>query len=897
VGKGQATTAGRAVAHRLVGRDRELARLVESVTGPEGRGAVVSGPAGVGKSALVRTACDRLATGGLTVHTVRATRAVATIPFGAFVRFVPPASGLPVHPLEALARLTSELLATAGDGRLLVGVDDAHLLDDGSAALIQSLVEAGAAVLATVRSGEPLADAITALRKDLGVRHVELDPLDREALDQLAEAELGGPFAPDLGARLWSLSGGHPLFACELLRSGRQQDVIVERGGRWVWSGSLPRCELLLDVVRQHLDDAGAEAREVVEIVALGEPLSLAALTRMVPVAAVSRAEQAGLVALDADTVDAVPAGGGPGYGDSVRLAHPLFGELVRLEMGRARTMMLASVLAEAVGAVDGDREVLRVASWQLQGAPASADPALLFRAAQRASAIGEPATTIRFAAAAIERGAGPEAAPLMADALYYAGRFDEVDAVCARYARDPAVPSPIRRLVRMSQASTQFWGRGELEPALSTLDAGLDELDPEDRHEIQAHQASIRFFAGAVGDTIVRLERLLAEESLSPGARIRAGTLAALGLALAGRVDDALRMADESFAACLTVQAEGLAGFLGGALMSKAMALMTAGRLGEAEDVVRALARMAGEQRQALFVGPLHMMLGRILLLRGRLDEAVDELDAADAAVDVDATRMLGWTRAMRAKAVAQSIQPERADEALAAVEQVRHRAAGLFELDVGLAEAWAHHAAGRRTAARQCARATARRAHDAGALVVAAEAWHDLARLGEPRDAVAPLHDLARSIEGPLVAAWDEHVAALAAQDATALDRAARQLEAVGLLLHAAEAAAEAAAVHERAGRRGSALTSLAHARRLRAGCPGAAADRRERGGPVHELTEREREIAELAARGQSNREIAGQLFLSIRTVNNHLNHVYTKLGFSDREHLATALDLPTA
>ncbi|HEV7762959.1 MAG TPA: helix-turn-helix transcriptional regulator, partial [Acidimicrobiales bacterium] len=516
-------------------------------------------------------------------------------------------------------------------------------------------------------------------------------------------------------------------------------------------------------------------------------------------------------------------------------------------------------------------------------------------------SAIGEPATAIRFAAAAVERGAGPEAAPLMADALYYAGRFDEVDAVCARYARDPAVPSPIRRLVRMSQASTQFWGRGELEPALSTLDAGLDELDLEDRHEIEAHHASIRFFAGAVGDTIVRLERLLAEESLSPGARIRAGTLAALGLALAGQVDDSLRMADESFAACLTVHAEGLAGFLGGALMSKAMALMTAGRLGEAEDVVRALARMAGEQRQALFVGPLHMMLGRILLLRGRLDEAVDELDAADAAVDVDATRMLGWTRAMRAKAVAQSSEPERADEALAAVEQVRHRAAGLFELDVGLAEAWAHHAAGRRTAARECARATARRAHDAGALVVAAEAWHDLARLGEPRSAVAPLHDLAAAIEGPLVAAWDEHVAALAAQDAAALDRAAGQLEAVGLLLHAAEAAAEAAVVHGRAGRRGSALTSLAHARRLRAGCPGAAADRGERGVavavPVHELTEREREIAELAARGQSNREIAGQLFLSIRTVNNHLNHVYTKLGFSDREQLATALDLPPA
>jgi DNA-binding CsgD family transcriptional regulator len=68
-----------------------------------------------------------------------------------------------------------------------------------------------------------------------------------------------------------------------------------------------------------------------------------------------------------------------------------------------------------------------------------------------------------------------------------------------------------------------------------------------------------------------------------------------------------------------------------------------------------------------------------------------------------------------------------------------------------------------------------------------------------------------------------------------------------------------------------------------------------RRGRGrAPVGDLTDREREIAELAGRGHTNREIATQLFLSIRTVNNHLNHVYTKLGFNDRDQLATALDL---
>ena len=57
---------------------------------------------------------------------------------------------------------------------------------------------------------------------------------------------------------------------------------------------------------------------------------------------------------------------------------------------------------------------------------------------------------------------------------------------------------------------------------------------------------------------------------------------------------------------------------------------------------------------------------------------------------------------------------------------------------------------------------------------------------------------------------------------------------------------------------------------------------------------LTTREREVAGLAARGLTKREIADQLYLSIRTVGNHLNHIYGKLGLSRREELAAALSL---
>ena len=52
---------------------------------------------------------------------------------------------------------------------------------------------------------------------------------------------------------------------------------------------------------------------------------------------------------------------------------------------------------------------------------------------------------------------------------------------------------------------------------------------------------------------------------------------------------------------------------------------------------------------------------------------------------------------------------------------------------------------------------------------------------------------------------------------------------------------------------------------------------------------LTRREKEIAGLVADGLGNREIAERLYLSKRTVDSHLEHIFTKLGFTSRTQLA--------
>jgi DNA-binding CsgD family transcriptional regulator len=80
------------------------------------------------------------------------------------------------------------------------------------------------------------------------------------------------------------------------------------------------------------------------------------------------------------------------------------------------------------------------------------------------------------------------------------------------------------------------------------------------------------------------------------------------------------------------------------------------------------------------------------------------------------------------------------------------------------------------------------------------------------------------------------------------------------------------------------------------LLAQCEGARTPALSRARTVVPLTDREREIAMLAAAGLSDRAIAERLFLSVRTVGNHLGRVYDKLGVSSRAELAAAFDLPT-
>jgi DNA-binding NarL/FixJ family response regulator len=141
-------------------------------------------------------------------------------------------------------------------------------------------------------------------------------------------------------------------------------------------------------------------------------------------------------------------------------------------------------------------------------------------------------------------------------------------------------------------------------------------------------------------------------------------------------------------------------------------------------------------------------------------------------------------------------------------------------------------------------------------------------------------------------------------------AATEAARVFDALGLLIDAARARLCAGLARAAAGDGGQARTELATAAQAFAACGARsrhAATVREqrklgvrvppppaagRGTGPHGLTQRELDVVRLVGEGYTNQQIAGTLHLSIRTVETHLSHIFTKLGVTTRTGILKAI-----
>jgi len=134
----------------------------------------------------------------------------------------------------------------------------------------------------------------------------------------------------------------------------------------------------------------------------------------------------------------------------------------------------------------------------------------------------------------------------------------------------------------------------------------------------------------------------------------------------------------------------------------------------------------------------------------------------------------------------------------------------------------------------------------------------------------------------------------AAVADHDGPALDAVASTFASLQMFVHAAEAARGATEMHIEKGLRMAALASRSACSEYEAAAQGQLLAGRRAESRIATLTHRESEIAHLAAKGLSNRQIASTLFLSVRTVESHLYQARAKLGAASRRDLAAIFDV---
>ena len=280
----------------LVARDAVIDRLVSTVRG--GTGAVVSGEAGVGKTALVSVAAERLTAGGAYVAWVVATSASRSMAFGALAPLLPDDLAS-LHPALVMGAVARRLREVAADRPIVVVVDDAHHLDDQSAATVLGLVTGGAArLLLTMRTGEAVADAVTVLWKDHLVDSLDVGPLDQRETALFLASRLGNEVAPAAAEVLWAQTRGNPLYLTEIVRAGRLDGRLVDMGGVWLWRGDMGLPPRLADLVERRFDGLSEPGLDAVAALVLGAPLTYEVLTTVVVPEALDELERRGLVDL-----------------------------------------------------------------------------------------------------------------------------------------------------------------------------------------------------------------------------------------------------------------------------------------------------------------------------------------------------------------------------------------------------------------------------------------------------------------------------------------------------------------------------------------------------------------------------------------------------------------------
>ncbi len=921
----------------LIGRERELDRLfdrAQQACAGEGSVVILQGDAGIGKSALARAASRRGAELGMMTGSSRSDELTRTRPFGAVLDAVRPivqhdpewaalASRLrsvdQVDTFDALGTVGASLLQTvelAADAiermatrqPLFVVADDLQWFDPATLATVTTLQRRienlPLFIVLTWRTPDTERIPVVGSLVALGALAIELDRLDEASSEQLVGDLLGAPPAATTLSVL-ARAEGNPLYLTELAGAMRDRGLVVIRDGQ-AHADDVPLPPSLRMVLAARLARQPDDALAVLRTAAiLGTSFSLDQLAivtghnfdQLVPM----------VITLVADGVLADADQG-------LTFRHPLLREVLYFDLPHELRRRLHLEVARALlasGASPAD-----VAEHLLAGPLTVADDTLqLFVASGRALIDHRPTIAVRLLRRAVD--AVPPSAQRsswLADLIDALVADEDLDAVARLLEDAPPTDDPVLRSRMTVHRARLALAAGAFGDARSQLRTARQE--PDLPPAIAARLAADDAIVGVLGEDASGLTSTRQAIALAEAAGDDATAALALGIEayltmLDAQCTTATRLAHQAldrFERVPSGRAAQLPHLFAGAVFTYTCAF------DHALLVCDQGRRLAEENGRMLWAIPLFGVTASIChWRRGRLDDAETEAQAAIRAHDELGLRLgvsWAWTqiagvRAMRGDQVA-------ANAALSTAASTNDAIGSKTGL---LHQAWV-------------------RAHlleerdPAAALAVLVDAWTPVGeipgfeviapsmtrlakQLGE-RSTVAMLTaeldrlDRADPVDSDrAVIAWCR---AIIDDDPTAILQQVKVFEASERLLDAATARQHAGELFVTAGCVANAVVALGASSEAfelvgathRAARVGQLADRlgrRTRRRPPRPLTgwgaltNTELEVVQHAVDGLSNPDIGRRMFISRRTVETHLSHVYTKLGIGSRVELVNA------
>jgi DNA-binding NarL/FixJ family response regulator len=859
----------------LVGRSEELAVIADATraTADRARGIVLSGSAGVGKTRVAREVIAGLGPRTARRHWIVGTASSRSVPLGAFADI---ASDFGPDPLRRVREVVNGLVGDARDGEVVVGVDDAHLLDDLSAFTIHQLVTRRlASVILTIRSGESPPDAITAIWKDQHLERLELQPLSLSEIAGLVEHVLGGPVHSLCARRLWQHTQGNALYLRHLLDTEVSAGRISQHSGVWIWDGQLELSPTLAELLESRIAEAPKAVRDVLDALAVTEPLSADVLAGIVGSDALAAAESLGLITVDYT-----------GQPPSMRLSHPMLGEVRRADSLRLRRLrgFIATELARKP--TTDPRDLVRRAMLTSES-DLTPDPTFLLAASAAAMELRDQRLAETLAERAAAAGGGIGAQIVRAMAITWQERGADAETVLAELAGQTS--GPLRAQIAILRAINFAVVLGQVARAESEIELLTAADEPPQAIET-ALRALIDTVRGNAKASVPAAATALVANIDDELAQMLLAWALVAGLADLGRIDELEKAVNRGIAVADRSPAVSHLRYPLAFLQSFGYRL--AGALTQSEAVS---ARVRQDTRDVPFEESWHSLLvGMSAMSRGALDEAQRSLREAVAYLGTgDSGHMMKcFGRSWLTLVTAMTGRAADARQEFDAIEWwAQDSDACMVDGEKYIAEAWVCVAEGAVSQAISITRDAAARESERGRPAWEVVLLQTATQFGDHTTA-ARLAELTGLVQGPRAPAAAAHAAALAAGSGHALVDASRQYEAFGDRIAAADAAAQAVVAYQNAGLRGAASSASATAQRLAAECQGAQTPALRAAATPQRFTARQSEIISLAAQGLSNKEVAERLVMSVRSVEGHLFRASQRVGANNREQLIAIL-----